>query len=211
MEVERERVTVSRPMKTEGLDIRRGSAGSIVTCIQKRKRGEIEEKLTAKLEEDILEKFNELKKMSRLPPTKIIKDRERKESITAEEMFKEILRKMEEQEKERKKDKEEIQNIMEGLKEEFKKREKEWGKQRNSIEKGLRRLEEKVEKAGLNGIEGKKGEIPQKERKMEERTKVRGTVEIDVEAIETVMEGRTTRTMKNIKECSGAEQIFTLN
>ncbi|XP_024886445.1 rho GTPase-activating protein gacV-like [Temnothorax curvispinosus] len=35
---------------------------------------------------------------------------------------------------------------------------------------------------------------------MEGSTKIRGTVEIDVEAIEKVMKRRTTRTMKNIKE-----------
>ncbi|XP_071582204.1 uncharacterized protein [Temnothorax nylanderi] len=184
MEAEKEKVIMNKG--------RTGSAGSLLACIQIRKGREIEEKLTAKAEEELLENFNALKKMNRSLTDKIKKDKEGKENTTTEEMFKEILRRMEEQDKERKKDKEVIQDIIKGLVEEFKRREEEWGMQKNAIEKRLKSLEEKVEKTGLNGKEGKEEGVL-----IEKRKEIRENLE---------MKERRRRNNIIVKEATGGNE-----
>ena len=72
---------------------------------------------------EILERFNEGRRVNRSPPTKIKKEEKGEGDMATEDLLKEIIRKMEEQEKERKKDKEEIKNEFKGVMEELKRRE----------------------------------------------------------------------------------------
>ncbi|XP_071581240.1 uncharacterized protein [Temnothorax nylanderi] len=159
-EGEGERKARGRPTKAEELGKQRGrtdSLGSVLDYIQKRKREELEEEAKARAEEEILERFSETKRIFRSPPAKVKKGVEAKEGMAAEEMFKEVLRKLEDQEKERKKDNEEIKFEIKGLKEEWKRSEEIWKKQREALEERVRKLEEKMEER-IKRLEVKIGE-----------------------------------------------------
>ncbi|XP_077256518.1 uncharacterized protein LOC143894248 isoform X1 [Temnothorax americanus] len=170
------RKTKGRPTKAEGLAKLRGRAdslgtGSIKDYIQKRKREGVEEEI-AKAEKEILEKFNEARKVDRSPPNKIKKGEEEEESMAAEGI-KEILRKLEEQEAERRKDKEKIKKEIRELKEEFKRREEILEQQKKSLEKRIKKVEEKIEKTELN-IEDKSegGYLMEKMKEMERNMEI---------------------------------------
>ncbi|XP_024873766.1 golgin subfamily A member 6-like protein 22, partial [Temnothorax curvispinosus] len=86
--------------------------------------------------------------------------------MEAEKMLKEILAKMDEQERERKKDKEEIMKEIHDLRENYKMREMLWEEQKVSLENRIKQLEKKVEKMENNG--DKKLESSELMKKMKE-------------------------------------------
>ncbi|XP_071574636.1 uncharacterized protein [Temnothorax nylanderi] len=165
-EGEGEKKARGRPTKAEELAKQRGrtnSIGSVREFLQKRKKEGVDE-VADRAEKEILEKFNETRRVNRSPPTKIKKEEENKGNMAAEEMLKEILRKMEEQEKERKediearkKDKEEIKNEIKGLREELKRSEEIWKKQKNALEERVKKMEDKIEKIGVRDTEENEG------------------------------------------------------
>ncbi|XP_024883849.1 cilia- and flagella-associated protein 251-like [Temnothorax curvispinosus] len=190
-EGEGEKKARGRPTKAEKLAKQRGrtdSLGSVKDLIQKRKRKEIEEE-TARAEKEIPEKFNDARRVNRSPPAKIKKEEKGKGNIAAEDLLKEILRKMEEQEKE-KKDKKEIKNEIKGLKEELKRSEEIWEKQREALEERVKKLEEKIEKIEVKNAEENRGrelieKIKEIERSMEmtERRRRRNNIIVKEEKV----------------------------
>ncbi|TGZ50928.1 hypothetical protein DBV15_11860 [Temnothorax longispinosus] len=86
--------------------------------------------------------------------------------MEAEKMLKEILAKMDEQERERKKDKEEIMKEIHDLRENYRMREMLWEEQKVSLENRIKQLEKKVEKMENNG--DKKLESSELMKKMKE-------------------------------------------
>ncbi|CAL1672746.1 unnamed protein product [Lasius platythorax] len=90
--------------------------------------------------------------------------------MEADRMLKEILTRMEEQERERKKNKEEIMKEMQELREEYRKKEMLWDQQKAKMENRIKRLEEKDEESKVNGREKQESGALQEKMKEVERS-----------------------------------------
>ena len=213
--------TKGRPTKAEELTKLRGRAdslgtGSIRDYIQKRKREGAEEEI-AKAEKEILEKFRETRKVDRSPPNQVKKGEEEEENMAAEGI-KEILRKLEEQEVERRKDKEEIKKEIRELKEEFKRREEVWEQQRKMLEERVKKVEEKIENKELSIEDKSEGrnlmeKMKEMERNMEmaERRRRRNNIVVRGAAIgsETGKKEKIEKMISEINEMKvDIEQVY---
>ncbi|XP_024875049.1 DNA ligase 1-like [Temnothorax curvispinosus] len=176
---EKSRITGGRPTRADELSKirdRTGSQGSITDYVRKRGKDE-EKKIAEKAEKEILANFSKEKRVTRLPPNKIKREEKKKEGMETEKMLKDILAKMDVQERERKKDKEEImKEIMKEiheLREDYRMREMLWGEQKASLENRIKQLEEKVEK--MENSEGEKlvsSELMKKMKEMERNSEL---------------------------------------
>ncbi|XP_071639486.1 uncharacterized protein [Temnothorax longispinosus] len=166
------------------------SQGSIADNIKKRRREQESEEIK-KAEKEIIDKFDKERRLSRSPPNKVKKEEEEKESMETGKMLKKILTKLEDQEKERKKDKEELMKEIQDLRKEYRKSEMIWEKLKTGIEKRVKQLEERMEEAEkrregereYNELLKKMKEIERKN-ELEERKKRRNNIIIKGAEIE---------------------------
>ncbi|XP_024887974.1 uncharacterized protein LOC112464908 [Temnothorax curvispinosus] len=130
-----EKSTGGRPTRAEELSKIRNrteSQGSITEYVRKRGREE-EKEIAEKAEKEILENFSKEKRVIRSPPNKVKREEKKEGDMDVERMLKEILVKMDDQERERKKDKEELMKKIHDLCEDYRKRELLWEKQKTSL------------------------------------------------------------------------------
>ncbi|XP_011858801.1 PREDICTED: trichohyalin-like [Vollenhovia emeryi] len=172
---EREKRTVGRPSRAEELSRIRDRAGSQTSIIDyvKNKRGREEERESIeKAEKEILDSFGKGNREIRSPPNKIKREEKKEEGMEMEKMLKEIIAKMDEQEKERKKDKEEIMKEIQEMREDYRMREILWEEQKARLENRIKQLEEKVGKMEDNGGGKLVSEFTKKMKEMERNSEI---------------------------------------